>query len=104
MKKNEHTKTYTAEQLSLMTGRSDWDKAAALTDAEIEAAVTSDADEAGMVVDWDSAKIVMPQNKAELHMRLDRDILDFFKRGGRGYQTKINAVLRAYVQQQQGPK
>lgn len=30
-------------------------------------------------------------------MRLDDDVLDFFKRGGPGYQSRINAVLRAYV-------
>jgi uncharacterized protein (DUF4415 family) len=30
-------------------------------------------------------------------LRLDRDVLDWFKRQGKGYQTKINAVLRAYV-------
>ena len=29
-------------------------------------------------------------------MRIDRDVLEFFKQGGRGYQTRINAILRAY--------
>ena len=32
-------------------------------------------------------------------MRVDRDVLEFFRREGRGYQTKINAVLRCYVDQ-----
>jgi uncharacterized protein (DUF4415 family) len=32
-------------------------------------------------------------------MRVDRDVLEFFRRQGRGYQTKINAVLRSYVEQ-----
>lgn len=31
-------------------------------------------------------------------MRLDRDILDFFKASGRGYQTRMQAVLRSYVE------
>ncbi len=30
-------------------------------------------------------------------MRVDDDVLDFFKRGGSGYQSRMNAVLRAYV-------
>jgi uncharacterized protein (DUF4415 family) len=35
--------------------------------------------------------------KADLHMRLDRDVLDYFRGTGKGYQTRINAVLRSYV-------
>jgi uncharacterized protein (DUF4415 family) len=30
-------------------------------------------------------------------MRIDQDVLDFFRKTGRGYQTRINAVLRSYV-------
>jgi uncharacterized protein (DUF4415 family) len=37
--------------------------------------------------------------KAVLNMRLDRDVMDYFRRQGRGYQTKINAVLRSYMEQ-----
>ncbi len=42
----------------------------------------------------------MPQPKAVLNMRIDRDVLDFFRKTGRGYQTRINAVLRAFVDAQ----
>lgn len=38
--------------------------------------------------------------KKQVTVRLDRDILHFFKQGGRGYQTRINAVLRAFVDAQ----
>ena len=38
--------------------------------------------------------------KKQVTVRLDRAILDFFKQGGRGYQTRINAVLRAFVDAQ----
>ena len=51
-----------------------------------------------MVIDWESASPRLPQPKAELHMRIDRDVLDYFRRLGRGYQTRINAVLRSYVE------
>ena len=37
-------------------------------------------------------------NKAQLTLRLDRDVLAWFKRQGSGYQTRINALLRAYME------
>jgi len=39
----------------------------------------------------------MPSHKIHVSMRLDDEIIDFFKKSGRGYQSKINAVLKAYV-------
>ncbi len=79
--------------------RTDWAKAAAMTDAELEALIAGDPDEAGMVVDWSKVTIGIPAPKAVLNMRVDRDVLDYFRREGRGYQTRINAVLRSYVEQ-----
>lgn len=35
--------------------------------------------------------------KTQLTLRVDSDVLDWFKKQGQGYQTKINALLRAYV-------
>lgn len=46
---------------------------------------------------WADAEKYMPHHKAHVSMRLDDDIVAFFKRCGRGYQSKINAVLKAYV-------
>jgi len=101
--KKEHIVSYSADELQAMRARgeskSEWARAAAMTDAEIEAAIAADPDEAGMVVDWTRASVDMPNPKAVLNMRVDRDVLEFFRRGGRGYQTKINAVLRSYVEQ-----
>jgi uncharacterized protein (DUF4415 family) len=77
--------------------RSDWARAAAMTSDEIEASVASDPDEAGMVMDWDNASVEMPQAKAVLNMRVDQEVLDYFRKTGRGYQTRINAVLKSYV-------
>lgn len=102
MQKKDDTVRYTADELAEMRQhgetRSNWAKAAALTNDEIEAQIAADPDEAGMVIDWDSATIKMPQPKAALNMRVDRDVLDYFRRTGRGYQTRINAVLRSYVE------
>jgi uncharacterized protein (DUF4415 family) len=35
--------------------------------------------------------------KAQLTLRLDSDVLEWFRKQGQGYQTKINALLRAYM-------
>lgn len=92
---------YTAEQLREMRRRgetyTDWDRAAATTPEEVEAQIAADPDEAGMIVDWDSVTTEMPQPKVGVHMRLDRDVIDWFRKSGKGYQTRINAVLRSYV-------
>jgi uncharacterized protein (DUF4415 family) len=102
MARKEHIVRYSAKELAEMRKRgethSDWAKAAAMTDEEIEADIASDPDEAGMVVDWDSVSIELPKPKADLHMRVDRDVLEFFRKTGRGYQTRINAILRSYVE------
>ncbi len=46
--------------------------------------------------DW-TAQVDEPHGKRAVSIRLDEDVLDFFKQGGKGYQTRINAVLRAYM-------
>jgi uncharacterized protein (DUF4415 family) len=102
MAKKERIVRYSAKELADMRARgetrSDWARAAAMTQEEIEADIASHPDEAGLVVDWDSVTVEMPQPKADLHMRVDRDVLDYFRKTGRGYQTRINAILRSYVE------
>jgi uncharacterized protein (DUF4415 family) len=54
--------------------------------------------------DWMSAKrgVFYKPVKQQLTLRLDADVVDWFKRQGEGYQTKINAVLRKHVEQKVG--
>jgi uncharacterized protein (DUF4415 family) len=52
-----------------------------------------------MVVDWSTVTAELPQPKAVLNIRIDHDVLEYFRNQGKGYQTKINAVLRSYVDQ-----
>jgi len=96
MKKSKNIKTYTVEQISRMESQSDWAAAEAMTFEQIEAAIADDPDEAGMEIDWERVDLRLPTPKVTLNMRVDRDVLEFFKNTGRGYQTKINAILRAY--------
>lgn len=48
-----------------------------------------------------TAVLKMPDTKAIITLRLDRDVLNWFKNQGRGYQTRINALLRAYMEAQE---
>jgi len=74
--------------------RTDWRKLGDLPDDRID---TSDIPE----LDEDffrEAKLRMPKGKQLVSLRVDSDVLDWFRRQGKGYQTRINAILRAYVQ------
>lgn len=105
MQKKTHIAKYSADELARLRARgksrSDWKKSAAMTQRKIEASIAADPDEAGMDVDWTNASAEMPKPKAVLNMRVDRDVLDYFRKTGRGYQTRINAVLRAFVEARQ---
>ncbi len=48
---------------------------------------------------WKKANVVYPESpKRQLTVRLDADMVDWFKQKGRGYQTRMNAVLRSYYE------
>lgn len=50
---------------------------------------------------WDNARLRYREPKTPISIRLDPKVLEFFKSQGKGYQKRINAVLRAYVEHQQ---
>lgn len=45
-----------------------------------------------------TAKVVLPPGKKQLTLRLDADVLEWMKAQGKGYQSRINAILRAYYE------
>jgi uncharacterized protein (DUF4415 family) len=49
---------------------------------------------------WKSARVAMPTGKTSIHLRLDSDIVEWFRARGKGHLTRMNAVLRAYVEAQ----
>lgn len=108
MSRKEHTVKFTDNELASLNEQegtlSDWGKVANMTAPEIEARVASDSDEAEMVMDWDNATIELPQPKAVLNMRVDKEVLDYFRKSGKGYQSRINAVLRSYVERKEHPQ
>jgi len=85
-------------------GKTDWAAVDALTDKEIEEAVRSDPDAVPIDIDWSKAVLVIPPKKKAISIRVDEDVLDYFKKQGAGYQRRMNAVLRSYMQQKSKPK
>ena len=49
---------------------------------------------------WKNAKLTMPGPKDRLTIRVDHDVVEWLKKRGSGYQTRINAILRAYMKAQ----
>ena len=85
-------------------GKTDWAAVDALTDEEIAAAVRNDPDAVPLDVDWSDAVLVVPPRKQAISIRVDQDVLDFFKGEGAGYQRRMNAVLRSYMEQKKSPR
>ena len=77
--------------------RTDWAKLRRLSDAEITQRVGSDPDVRATDEEfWKDARAVWPVRKAAVTVRLDIDLLKWFRRE-RGYQSRINSILRAYM-------
>lgn len=83
---------------TISKGKTDWDQFDALTDEETRAGIKADPDVHPTDENfWKTAKVVMPQAKETITIRLDPDVLEWFRNKGRGYQTRINAILRSYM-------
>ncbi|MBC7952693.1 MAG: BrnA antitoxin family protein [Rhodospirillaceae bacterium] len=80
-------------------GATDWEQVRKLDDAAIDRAIATDPDAAPAVTDdwFEGAKVVMPEPKVPISIRIDREVLDWFKDQGPAYQSRMNAVLKAYM-------
>lgn len=89
-----------------MKGRTDWERLRREEAAGIEPEHDPEIDDVEW--DWSQARFMPgifagvelpePVTKTAVSLRIDPDVLDFFKSGGKGYQTRMNAVLRAYME------
>jgi uncharacterized protein (DUF4415 family) len=70
-----------------------------MSDEEVERRAAADPD-AGIIPPgfWDNAKVWVPSRKQQITLRLDPDVIGWFKRSGKGYQSRMGAVLRSYVE------
>lgn len=78
-------------------GQTDWTRLRAMPDEDIDESELPELDEAF----FQQARIQEPPAKRQLTIRLDEDVLDWLKAQGKGYQTRINAILRAYYEAHQ---
>jgi uncharacterized protein (DUF4415 family) len=97
--KKEHTVHVSLDEVLIKPGQSDWGKIDATNEADIQRQIAEDEDLQGFDnVDWSKAEFVAAPAKQPISIRLDADVLDFFKSKGSGYQSRINAVLRHYME------
>jgi uncharacterized protein (DUF4415 family) len=104
MEKKERIVRVTDEEARVMIARgedqTDWAKVDAMSQAEVER--LADEEDGPLPEGWEATvEIGIPVRKQALQIRLDADIVDWFKAPGPGYQTRINAVLRAFVRARQ---
>lgn len=105
MAKKNDTVRYTAKQIKAKIARggdrTNWAKANAMTGVKLEASIRSDPDDIHTEPDWTQAIAGIPPPKDHINIRIDHDVLQWFRSNGRGYQTLMNNVLRAFVQSRQ---
>lgn len=92
------TRKRPARSKQALRGRADLARLRRMSEREIEA--TSPPELADLPNDfWDQAKVVEPAAKQPISLRVDADVLEWFRTQGPRYQSRINAVLRSYMTQ-----
>ena len=74
--------------------KTNWRKLQTQTDSEIDTTEIPELD----LDFFKSADLCMPSKKASITVRLDSDVLEWFREQGKGSQTRMNAVLRTYME------
>lgn len=102
MRKKNDTVRYTAKQIKIKIAagedKTNWAKVKAMTGTRLEASIRADMDDVQGEPDWTQSVMGIPAPKDHINIRIDHDVLEWFKKNGRGYQTLMNNVLRAFVQ------
>ena len=105
MRKKNGTVRYSANEIKRKIARGEdrtnWAKANSVTGSKLDASIRADADDVRGEPDWTQAVMGVPAPKDHINIRVDHDVLQWFRSTGRGYQTLMNNVLRAFVQTRQ---
>jgi uncharacterized protein (DUF4415 family) len=78
-------------------GRTEWNRLEKMRDEDIDYSDIPELEEDF----WMEADLSLPAPKDRITIRLDHDVLQWLKSKGRGYQTRINAILRKYKEAQE---
>ena len=104
--KKPKTVRFTLDEVRSTRSSTDWKRIDAFSDEELTANALSDPDNPPLDDEFFlrarrmRLEDYLREGKEKICLRLDRDVLAWFRAGGRGYQTKINAALRAYIDSQ----
>ena len=94
-----------SKDLHKLKDLTDWKRVDAMTDEDIEKAVSNDPDTwIPTEEEWANAKLVWPLGREPIKVGIDKDIVEWFGKGLQGYRSKINAVLREYIEGQERPR
>lgn len=88
---------YIKKKSKIVKSRTDWKKLVHGRDQDIDYSDIPVTDKQF----WSNAEIVYPGNKVPLSIRFDQEVIQWFRRQGPGYQTRMNAVLKGYIQAMQ---
>ena len=101
---NKRCQNLTLAEIKASASRTDWPRLRAMSEKDINKAAAGDPD--ALPLDdpfFETARSLSPsallkEGKRQITLRLDAEVLDWFKASGAGYQSRMNAVLKAYVQ------
>jgi len=81
------------------TSRTDWERVRNLTDEDIEKAIDSDPNAIRLEnCDMSTLRVIAPTKRTQISIKVEPEVLDWYKQNFKPYQTRINAVLRAYME------
>lgn len=100
MAKKERIVSFTAKELRAKRGKGEsqtnWSKVKAMSQKEVDR--LANEEDGVLPKDWEKTVLFgLPPGKEAVKLRIDKDVLGWFKETGRGYQTRMNNVLRAFV-------
>jgi predicted transcriptional regulator len=98
-----HITRVSSDEARHLRDETDYARLDAMTDDDIAQAVADDPDAPPLDFDWTQARLTLPPGKDVVTLRLDRDVLEWFRTQGKGYQTRINQVLRAFYEARRNP-
>src|ERR1700730_18581806 len=102
MAKRRDIERYSADDLEAKRrrgeSRTDWAKVDAMIEDELEASIAPDPDDVHEEPDRGQGGKGLTLRKLHINIEIDADVLDWFRNKGRDYQTRINNVLRAFVE------
>jgi uncharacterized protein (DUF4415 family) len=96
-------KRHGTEELEKMRSDTDWKRVGAMSEEELSPKAEADPDNPPLdEAFWQAARKMKVTGKKQVTLRLDADVLDWFREQGKGFQTRINAVLKTYKESRVG--